>query len=279
MKFINFLNQLRKNHKAVPSFNVFNLETIQAVSLAAIKLKQPVIIQVSEKALAYAGFEVLPALIAKVWQATKLPLYLHLDHGKDLNIIKQCINSGFFTSVHIDASDKPLVDNIKLTKQVVTWAQAKGVAVQGELGTILGKEGYKQLVKEKDIKQDFTPRAQVPEYVSKSGVDYLAVSIGNIHGNTTRSQGLDYDLLKGIYRTTNLPLVLHGGSGIRDQDLLKVKNYGVTVVNIDSDLRIAFAHGFKKVSASAWANDPRTPLSAARIKMSEVAETKIKLLN
>lgn len=279
MKFINFLNQLRKNHKAVPAFNVFNLETIQAVSLAAIKLKQPVIIQVSEKALTYAGFEVLLALIAKVWQVTKLPLYLHLDHGKNLKLIKQCIDSGLFTSVHIDASDKSLADNIKLTKQVVAWAHARGVVVQGELGTILGKEGYQHLVKEQDIKQAFTPFGQVLEYITKSGVDYLAVSIGNIHGNTTRSQGLDYDLLKKIYQTTSLPLVLHGGSGVRDQDLLKVKNYGVTVVNIDSDLRIAFAGGFKKVSSSAWANDPRTPLSAAITKMSEVAETKIKLLN
>lgn len=279
MTFISFLEQLRKKHKAVPAFNVFNLETAQAVSEAARQLKQPVIVQVSEKALDYAGFEVLPALIAKVWQGTKLPLYLHLDHGKDLSIIKRCITSGWFTSVHIDASDGSLVDNIKLTKQVVAWARARKVAVQGELGTILGKEGYQQLAKEQEIKQVFTPLNQVSEYVLKSGLDYLAVSIGNIHGNTTRSQGLDYNLLKGIYQITNLPLVLHGGSGIRDQDLLKVKNYGVTVVNIDSDLRIAFADGFKKVSSKDLRHDPRTSLASARSLMVKIAEAKIKLLN
>ena len=278
MTFISFLYQLRRQKKAVPAFNVFNLETIQAVSLAAKELKQPVIVQVSEKAIVYAGFESLVTLIASVWSKTKLPLFLHLDHGKDLSVIKQCIASGFFTSVHIDASDKDLAQNIKLTKMVVNWAHSKGVAVQGELGTILGKEGYKKLIDEKQVLEVFTPVDQIQEYITKSGLDYLAVSIGNIHGNVKRSRGLNYQLLKKIYQTTNLPLVLHGGSGFSDSDLRRVKQFGVTVVNIDSDLREAFLVGFQKPMVKAGVADPRIPLNLARELMKAVALKKIKLL-
>ncbi|MCX6784696.1 MAG: class II fructose-bisphosphate aldolase [Candidatus Komeilibacteria bacterium] len=278
MTFIAFLKKLRIQHRALPSFNVFNLETVQAVAAAASIKHCPVIIQVSEKALAYAGFESLVTLIASVWNKTKLPLFLHLDHGKDLTVIKKCINSGFFTSVHIDASDQELSKNIKLTKKVVDWAHPKGVAVQGELGTILGREGYKKLMAEKKVVEVFTPLEQIKEYIAQSGLDYLAVSIGNIHGNVKRSKGLDYARLKKIYQITNLPLVLHGGSGFSNSDLRRVRQLGVTVVNIDSDLRAAFLAGFAQGAKKTGVADPRVPLSLARDQMTRVAEAKINSL-
>lgn len=287
------------------AFNVTNLETIQAVAEAAEELNSPVIIQTTEKAISYAGFDVLKVLCRKVAKKSSVKIAFHLDHGKDLTLIKKCIDGGW-TSVMFDGSALPYEENLAKTKQVVLWAKKRGVSVEAELGALKGKEDF---VDVKDREVFFTNPKQALEFVRKTGIDALAISVGTAHGPFKFSGEVHLDIkrIQEIKRLTKKPLVLHGASGISQEMISELHNHcddlgdcsrlsggkgvpdseikkairaGINKINIDSDLRIACLDGIRtSLLEKKEEYDPRVFLSAGRDKMKMVVKEKIKLFS
>lgn len=284
---------------AVGAFNVNNMEIVQGITEAANELKAPVILQVSAGARKYANHTYLVKLVEAAVATTDIPIALHLDHGADFEICKSCVDGGF-TSVMIDGSSRSFEDNIAETKKVVEYAHAHGVVVEAELGKLAGIEDD---VKVKDDDAQFTNPAEVEEFVTKTGVDSLAIAIGTSHGAYKFKPGqkpqLRFDILEEVSkRLPNFPIVLHGASSV-PQDLVKVINqYGgqmpdaigipeemlrqaatmaVCKINIDSDIRVALTAAIRKYMAENPSHfDPRQYLTPARTAVKEMVAHKIK---
>ena len=291
---------------AIGAFNINNMEIIQAITESAEELRSPVILQVSAGARKYAKHEYLMGLAQAAVRDTGIDLALHLDHGADFEICKSCIDGGF-TSVMIDGSHHSFEDNIALTKKVVEYAHAHGVVVEGELGVLAGVED--DVVAEHS---SYTRPEEVEEFVSKTGVDSLAISIGTSHGAykftakqcTRNADGilvpppLRFDILEEIEkRLPGFPIVLHGASsvpqnyvaeinalggkmpdavGIPEEQLRQAAKMAVCKINIDSDIRLAMTAGIRRVfSEQPDAFDPRTYLSVARSEVKKMVAHKI----
>jgi fructose-bisphosphate aldolase class II len=291
---------------AVGAFNINNMEIIQAITEACAEEKSPVILQVSAGARKYAKHEYLMALAKAAVADTGIDLALHLDHGADFEICKSCIDGGF-SSVMIDGSHHTFEDNIALTKKVVEYAHANGVVVEGELGVLAGVED--DVVAEHS---SYTKPEEVEEFVTKTGVDSLAISIGTSHGAykftakqcTRNEQGilvpppLRFDILAEIEkRLPGFPIVLHGASsvsqehvkeinslggelpdavGIPEEQLRKAASMAVCKINIDSDIRLAMTAGIRRVMGKdPSVFDPRTYLTVARAEVKEMVRHKI----
>ena len=227
----------KKNKYAIGAFNITNLESVLGVAQAAVKAGSPAIIQVSESAIQYMGLKPITHIVSTVAKnvAASVPIALHLDHGTSFETIFECIKSGF-TSVHIDASNLPLDENINLTKQVIKVAHAKNVWVQGEVGAIVGSHGD---VKSKLKEIPLAKLDEVIEFVKQTKVDTIAAAIGTAHGIHT-NEDIVFSLLKAIKRKVNIPFVLHGGSGVPDAKMKKAIKEGVDIINVGTDLKLAF---------------------------------------
>ena len=291
---------------AIGAFNINNMEIIQAIADAAGEAKSPVILQVSAGARKYAKQEYLLALAKAAIADSGIDLALHLDHGADFEICKACIDGGF-TSVMIDGSHHSFEDNIALTKKVVEYAHANGVVVEGELGVLAGVED--DVVAEHS---SYTKPEEVEEFVGRTGVDSLAISIGTSHGAykftpaqcTRNEEGilvpppLRFDILEEVgKRLPGFPIVLHGASsvpqhyvkeinsiggklpdavGIPEEQLRKAATMAVCKINIDSDIRLALTAGIRRVmTAQPEVFDPRTYLSVAREEVKKTVYHKI----
>ncbi|MEK6939195.1 MAG: class II fructose-1,6-bisphosphate aldolase [Nanoarchaeota archaeon] len=289
------LLKAQKGKYAVAHFNINNMEITQGAVAAANKLKAPIILATSEGALKYAGMGYLYAIAKTAAEKANAPIALHLDHGKDMNIIKQAIRIGY-SSVMLDASHEDFEKNIRLTKQVVALAHKKGIAVEAELGTIGGAE---DLVSSRSI--IYTDPAKAQEFVERTNCDFLAVAIGTSHGayKFAGKASLRQDILQKIKQQVKVPLVLHGASGVPQSlvkiaekygaDLSNVKGVpdaqikaaikkGITKINTDTDLRIAFDAAVRKaLHAQPKDFDPRHILAPARDLIQQVAEQRIKL--
>lgn len=286
----------RAKKYAVPAFNVNNLEILKAVMAAAEKMRSPVILQTTEGAIEYAGIEYLSAMI-RVAAGGKIPVAMHLDHGKNLGVIRAALANGY-TSVMFDGSALPYAKNAALTKKVVRMAQAKGVSVEAEIGALAGIEDLVS-VEEKDAK--LTDPDEAARFAKETGCDSLAVAIGTSHG-AYKFRGkthLDIDRLKRIAKLVKLPIVLHGASGVMedvkklaehygaklgeargvlDLDIRHAIRNGVAKVNIDTDLRIAFTAGLREAVADLpKIIDPRKLMEPSMLLMREVAMRKMKL--
>ncbi len=281
---------------AVGAFNINNLETLLAITEAAAEEKSPAIIAVTPSAIKYAGLEYL-ATIAKVAAKTlPQPVSLHLDHGEDIETVKKCVEAGF-TSVMIDASHLSFEENIATTKKVVELAHPKGVSVEAELGRLAGVE--ESTVEEKEAV--LTDPDAAKEFVKRAGVDALAVAIGTSHG-AYKFKGepkLDFERLKTIRKKVDVLLVLHGASsvpqwiiekatkygaelagakGIPTDHIQKAISLGISKINIDTDLRLAFTGAVREVLATSPKEyDPRKVLGPARGTMKEVVKDKMRL--
>lgn len=283
---------------AVGAFNVNNMEIVQGITEAANELKAPVILQVSAGARKYANHTYLVKLVEAAVATTDIPIALHLDHGADFEICKSCVDGGF-TSVMIDGSARSFEDNIAETKKVVEYAHARGAVVEAELGKLAGIEDD---VKVKDDDAQFTNPAEVEEFVTKTGVDSLAIAIGTSHGAYKFKPGqkpqLRFDILEEVSkRLPNFPIVLHGASSV-PQDLVKVINQfggqmpdaigipeemlrqaatmAVCKINIDSDIRVALTAAIRKYLAENPSHfDPRQYLTPARTAVKEMVAHKI----
>lgn len=281
---------------AIGAFNVNNMEIIQGITEAAKEENAPIILQVSAGARKYAKHVYLMKLVEAAVEDTGLPIALHLDHGEDFEICKACVDGGF-TSVMIDGSKHSFEDNIKLTKQVVDYAHAHGVVVEGELGKLAGIEDDIK-VSQKDAM--FTDPAQVEEFVTRTGVDSLAIAIGTSHG-AYKFKGdarLQFDILEDIQkRIPGFPIVLHGASSVMPEYVEIINSYGgkmpgakgvpedmlrraagmaVCKINIDTDLRLAMTASVRKYIAENPEHfDPRQYLKPARENIKEVVRHKL----
>ncbi|MBR2336198.1 MAG: class II fructose-1,6-bisphosphate aldolase [Clostridia bacterium] len=291
---------------AIGAFNINNMEIIQAITEAAAEEKSPVILQVSAGARKYAKHEYLLALAKAAVKDSEIDLALHLDHGADFEICKSCIDGGF-TSVMIDGSHHSYEDNVALTRKVVEYAHERGVVVEGELGVLAGVED--DVVAEHS---SYTRPEEVEDFVTRTGVDSLAISIGTSHGaykftpkQCTRNEKgilvpppLRFDILEEIEkRLPGFPIVLHGASsvpqdfvaeinslggkmpdaiGIPEEQLRKAASMAVCKINIDSDIRLAMTAGIRRVFANEPSVfDPRGYLSVARTEVKNMVKHKI----
>lgn len=263
---------------AIGAFNSSNLEITQAIIAAAAAQRSPVIVQTSEGAIAYAGLPVIAALVKELAEAAAAPVILHLDHGKDIALIKRCIDAGY-TSVMIDASTKSLEENIAITLEVVAYAHDRGVWVEAELGAILGSEGVLELHGKQTPDQLLTNPAEAEKFVAATKVDSLAISVGTIHGAFTGQEYVRFELLDAIEKALpQLPLVVHGASGIADEHLQRVATSNVCKINVDTELRIAFNQAVKAYYGVPHTKiDIREILGPAREAVQAVVEAKMKL--
>lgn len=268
------LDKANQNNYAVGAFNINNMECLQAVIAAAKKLNSPVIIQTSEGAIKYAGMNYLSSMVRLAANEASVPVALHLDHGTTYEIIMKCIANGW-SSVMIDGSHYDLKTNINLTKEVVKVAHACGVSVEAELGRLSGVEDQIS-VDEKDALYTDPKEAEI--FVKETNVDSLAIAIGTAHGVYKGKPNLDFDRLAKIKSILKMPIVLHGASGVSEEDLKTAIKYGVNKINIDTDVRLAFKKGCKEIfDNKPEVFDPRKICGNARECMQKVVEEKIKI--
>jgi fructose-bisphosphate aldolase class II len=290
-----------KGGYAIPAFNFNNMEQMQAIISACVETKSPVILQVSSGARKYANQTLLRYMAQGAVEYAKelgqnIPIVLHLDHGDSFELCKSCIDMGF-SSVMIDGSHHSFEKNIELTKQVVDYAHAHGVTVEGELGVLAGVEDEVSAEE-----HTYTQPEEVEEFVKRTGVDSLAISIGTSHGAFKFKPGqkpeIRLDILKEIEkRIPGFPIVLHGASsvpqdvvadinkfggkledsiGIPEDQLRKAAASAVCKINIDSDGRLAMTAAIRKVFAQSPAEfDPRKYLGPARDALKELYKHKI----
>jgi fructose-bisphosphate aldolase class II len=263
-----------KGSYAVGAFNLNNLEILQAIIAAAEAERAPVILQASQGAIKYAGIKYIVAMAKVAAEEASIPVALNLDHGTSFEQAMRCIRAGF-SAVMIDGSKYDFEENVKLTKRVVDVAHAVGVSVEGELGRIGGTEDDIS-VDEKDA--FLTPTDSAVEFSERTGVDLLAVSIGTAHGVYKGEPKLDFQRLKEINSMVNIPIVLHGASGISDKDIQTAISLGVRKINIDTEIRMAFVKGINGVLAENPDEiDPRKILGRAREEMTAIVRQKIRL--
>ena len=283
---------------AIGAFNVNNMEIIQGITEAAREVNSPLILQVSAGARKYAKPIYLTKLVEAAIEDTGLPMALHLDHGEDFEICKACIDGGF-TSVMIDGSKHSFEDNIALTRQVVEYAHAHGVVVEGELGRLAGIEDD---VNVSAADSSYTDPDQVQEFVQATGVDSLAIAIGTSHGAYKFKPGtkpqLRFDILEEVSRRLpGFPIVLHGASsvipkyveiinanggqlkdaiGVPEDQLRQAAKMAVCKINIDSDLRLAMTAGVRQqLIADPAGFDPRGYLKVGRQYVKDLVKDKI----
>ncbi|MBN1163791.1 MAG: class II fructose-1,6-bisphosphate aldolase [Candidatus Krumholzibacteriota bacterium] len=282
---------------AVGAFNINNMEFIQGITEAAEELKSPAILAVSEGAIKYAGFENIVEMVKSAAREKKIQISLHLDHGKDMEIIKRCIHHGF-TSVMIDGSHLPFEENVAVTGEVVELARPGGISVEGELGRLAGIEDHVSVSEQDAI---FTDPEEASQFVEKTGVDSLAIAIGTSHG-AFKFKGeakLAQERLSKIAARVSVPLVLHGASGVSPEHVALANEFGASLknakgipddaireaisrgickVNIDTDMRIAFTAFIRKYfTENPEVFDPRKYLGAGRKAIGEVVRFKMKL--
>ena len=283
---------------AIGAFNVNNMEIVQGITEAAAEVRAPLILQVSAGARKYAKHVYLMKLVEAAVEETGLPICLHLDHGESFDVCKSCIDGGF-TSVMIDGSKHSFEENIALTRQVVEYAHARGVVVEGELGRLAGIEDD---VNVSDEDSSYTRPQDVEEFVSRTGVDSLAIAIGTSHGAFKYKPGqkpqLRFDILEEVEkRLPNFPIVLHGASsvipkyvdiidnnggnladaiGIPEDMLRQAAKMAVCKINIDTDLRLAMTAGVREhLAAHPDHFDPRQYLGPGRDNIRELVKAKI----
>lgn len=289
------LQQAQRGRYAVAHFNINNLETLQGVVQAAVNCRAPIILATSEGALEYAGIHFLYSLAKTASEVAPVPIALHLDHGQNFDTIKKAIKLGY-SSVMIDASHLAFEENVAITRKIVQLAHKKGIRVEAELGTIGGKE---DTITAKRIL--YTDPVKACEFVHKTGCDFLAIAIGTSHGayKFRGKADLRQDLLQKIRQAVSVPLVLHGASGVPESIVEEAQKYGAKLtgvygvpdaqitqaikngickINTDTDIRLAFDAGVRKIVSTKPADfDPRHILAEARTHIQKVAEQRIRL--
>lgn len=263
---------------AVTSFNVITLEHVEAVIAGAESAHAPVVLQVSENAVRFRGGRLLPLARAAVAAAehAAVPVALHLDHVQSETLLHQAADAGF-SSVMYDAARLPYAENLAATRAAVDWAHARGLWIEAELGQIGGKNGRTPL--DAHAPGARTDPDEARSFVADSGVDALAVAIGNAHAMTTRTATLDHTLLDRLSAALDVPLVLHGSSGVPDGELTAAVEGGIAKVNIGTALNIALTGALRDFLADhPEAVDPRGYLTVAREAMTRAVTRTLQLL-
>ena len=259
----------KKNKIAIPHFNINNLEWTKYILEECNRNNCPVILGVSEGAIKYMGGTKTVANIIKALDEElniKIPVIIHLDHGSSIEMCKKAIDDGF-TSVMIDASKYSLEENIKLTKEVVEYAKKNNVTVEAELGHI-GEDKLYANVEESKI------------FVKETNIDSLAPAIGTVHGIYKSEPNLDIELCNKISKEVDIPLVLHGGSGLDDETLKKVIQAGICKININTELQQVWSKAVRKyLEENESVYDPRKIISSGEEEMKKIIKHKIDVLS
>jgi len=224
----------QRNFKAIGSFNLHCLEMLPAYFKAAKKTNSPLMIQISTGTAKYLGYKLLVDSVISLSDSEDVPTCLHLDHCSDIDAIKTAIDAGF-TSVMYDGSHLKLDDNIENTKKVINLARPLKITVEGELGAIGGSEDGKSLSMDQS---SFTSVDDAKRFVEETNVDLLAVSVGTVHGCYTGKTEIQHQLLSAISEVTKTPLVLHGGTGVSDDDMRRVITEGINKVNVGTEMNV-----------------------------------------
>ena len=268
------LEKARLCKYAVPHFNINNLEWTRFILEECQNINSPVILGVSEGAAKYmGGFNVVSAMVKELIKSLNItiPVALHLDHGSSVENCISAIDSGF-TSVMIDASKYDLDENIKITKEVVEYAKKYNVTVEAEVGHIGGEE---------DGVSDELAYAKVEDAVrlyKETNIDSIAPALGSVHGLYKGEPKLDFEKMKEIATLTQIPLVLHGGTGIDDEKIKKAIESGICKININTELQIEWTKGVREFISTNNAYDPRKIIKSGEKTMKDAINYKIKLL-
>jgi len=270
-----YLEKAKKQKWAVGQFNFSTLSQLKAIIAVALETKSPLILGTSESEARFIGLERAVCLV-KTSQNKGAPVFLHLDHGHELDFIKKAIAAGY-DSIHFDGSEIPFKDNLKITKKVVEWAKKKRIIVEGELGII---PGASEIGESQAIKGVLTDVLEAREFVQETGIDSLAFSIGNIHGICPKMPELNFSLLKDIRERINCFLVLHGGSGISFGDLKKTIVFGVQKININTALRKSWREGLElSLSQNKKTVKPYEILAPVQENLEKIVRNYINIFN
>lgn len=249
LKLNDYFKKASREKWAMAHFNVSSLEQIKAVILAAQELNSPVMLGVSDGEREYLGIRQIVALTKSFREETGLPIFLNADHSKSIESAKKAIDAGF-DSIHIDLSKLPFEENIKGTKEIVEYAKSKNpdISVEGELGHLRGESRIqKEIIEIKE--EDLTEPEKALEFIEKTGIDRFAPVVGNIHGISANDLKLDIERIKTLRKILpeNVALVLHGGSGIPDEQIKKAIEAGISNIHINTEIRVIYAETLRKV--------------------------------
>lgn len=271
MKLQDKLSQLHAERKAILAANFYNLETLQGVLQAAKLENTPIILQLSESSINYMNLNIAAKMAFQAIKEYEVEAWLHLDHGGNIELVRRCLDAGFH-SVMIDASELPMNENIKITSEVVKCAQAYEANVEAELG-------YVAKLNQSHEKNGFTQPQQAKYFVDSTGVSALAVAIGTAHGFYKEEPKLAIDLLNEINQATNIPLVLHGGSGVPDQALIASIKNGITKINLATETKNTFMRKLKDELNRTDEIDLRKVFPMATASVVDLIRQKLKVVN
>ena len=266
------MKRAEKENYAIPAFNIDNLESAMAVSEIMHEMRTPVIVQMIPKTLNYGGIAIYPAMMRELMADCPVDYALHLDHGSSLALAKKCVADGF-SSVMFDGSLMPFEDNIKSTKEVTDFALPMDVSVEGELGTIGGKEEG-----DTDLEASYTKVSEAEEFVRRTNVSTLAIGVGTAHGVYKGTPHINIERIKEIHAAIDTPLVLHGASGLSDEVLKDCIAAGITKINFATELRQAYTNGIKaEFAKDPEVFDPKIYMRGAIDNIKEVLRHKINI--
>ncbi len=266
------MKRAEKENYAIPAFNIDNLESAMAVSEIMHEMRTPVIVQMIPRTLNYGGIAIYPAMMRELMADCPVDYALHLDHGSSLSLAKKCVAGGF-SSVMFDGSLMPFEDNIKFTKEVTDFALPMDVSVEGELGTIGGKEEG-----DTDLEASYTKVSEAEEFVRRTNVSTLAIGVGTAHGVYKGTPHINVERIKEIHAAIGTPLVLHGASGLSDEVLKDCIAAGITKINFATELRQAYTNGIKaEFAKDPEVFDPKIYMRGAIDNIKEVLRHKINI--
>lgn len=268
------LTKAREGGYAVGAFNTVNLETTRGILEAAAEMKSPVVVQMTEKTLDYAGGRAMYNLVRTIADCymPDVPVGIHLDHGKSFEIVQRATEIGF-GSVMYDGSRHNYADNLAITKKVVEFCHAKGVPVQAELGNVpyLGELSMQEI----NWDDYMTDPAQAKDFVEQTGIDVLAVAIGNAHGFFRERSVPDYDRLDAIAKLVTIPLVMHGASDWESDRVKEVIKRGVSCFNVDTSIRLSFIGQLRQSLETSEETDLRKLLGASKDAVKKTVKEKM----
>lgn len=269
------VTQIAENlNMTIGAFNAHNLEMLPEMIRAAKEMGSPIIIQTSVDTAKYIGFRVMVAVARQLAEDEMVDVALHLDHAKNFDDIKEAIDSGY-TSVMYDGSQLPFKENIAKTRAVAQYAHKNGASVEGELGTIGGTE---EGIHVDEIDKIYTSPDDVVEFVRETGVDALAIAIGTNHGQFKSKTEVNIPLLKEIHEVTDIPLVIHGGTGVKEEDYPELINNGIRKFNVGTELLVNWTKEAKECFAETPVNKSlRHNVIPANLAVKEIIKHKIGL--
>lgn len=266
------MKRAEKENYAIPAFNIDNLESAMAVSEIMHEMRTPVIVQMIPRTLNYGGIAIYPAMMRELMADCQVDYALHLDHGSSLSLAKKCVAGGF-SSVMFDGSAMSFEDNVKFTKEVSDFALPMDVSVEGELGTIGGKEEG-----DTDLEASYTKVSEASEFVRRTNVSTLAIGVGTAHGVYKGTPHINVQRIKEIHSAIDTPLVLHGASGLSDEVLKECIAAGITKINFATELRQAYTKGIKaEFAKDPDIFDPKIYMRGAIDNIKEVLRHKINI--